>query len=181
MLENLKFISLNVNGLRDPLKRSNLFLWLKSLKVQLIFLQDVRFLPSDAGSWSQQWGRPVLWSSHNAILLTDSSYSLSVISVPNMPARVLFAKIHIPNTISNLSIGSIYISATRLAQSEFLCSLPEDLGFELSIPAEDCNIIANYAFDHLSFMQKLPPSHWNQFAGVVQGWGWSIFILSCLQ
>ena len=171
MLENLNFISLNVNGLRDPLKRSNLFLWLKSLKLQLIFLQDVRFLPSDATLWTQQWGRPVIWSRHNAILLTDLSYSLTLISVSTMPSRVLLVKICIPNIVSSICIGSIYIPATRLARSEFLCSLPEDLGFELSILSGDCNIVPNYTLDHFPYKQRPPPSHWNQFAGVVQGWG----------
>src|ERR1035438_9907293 len=113
MLEKIKFLSLNINGLRDSQKRSNVFLWLKSLNVQLIFLQDIHFLPEDAVLWSQQWGLPALWSSHNAILLTDQSSSLSPLIVPSMPARVLLASISIPNITNSLNVGSIYVPADR--------------------------------------------------------------------
>ena len=45
------------------------------------------------------------------------------------------------------------------------------MGIELSILAGDCNIIANYALDHFPYIQKPPSTHYNQLAGIVQGWG----------
>lgn len=171
MLERIKFLSLNINGLRDPLKRSKIFKWLKSLKIQLIILQDIHFLPGDTTLWSQQWGLPVLWSSHNAILSTDQSFTLSHYIIPNIPPRMLLATISIPSISHPLGVCSIYIPADRLAQAKFLSIIPVNLGIELSILAGDCNIIANYTLDHVPSLERSPSAHWSQFSGIVQGWG----------
>ena len=36
----IKMISLNVSGIRNNVKRSALFEWMKSLKVDLVFMQE---------------------------------------------------------------------------------------------------------------------------------------------
>src|ERR1035438_8447062 len=102
----------------------------------------------------------VLWSSHNAILLTDQSSSISPLIIPHMSARVLLASISIPNITNTLNVGSIYIPADRQVRSDFIRLLPDDLGVELSILVGDCNIVANYALDHSPPLLGSPPTHW---------------------
>ena len=139
--------------------------------MQLIFLQDVHFLPADIVLWTQQWGLSVLWSCHNAILLIDQSSSLSALIIPAMSARVLLASISISTVTNTLNIGSIYIPADRQVRSELIRLLSDDLGIEFSILAGDCNIIANYTLDHSPPLPGSPPTHWPQFSAVIQGWG----------
>jgi hypothetical protein len=69
MKSHLQFLSLNINGLRDDVRRRGIFCWLKQLSYDVILLQDIRYQDGDNFLWSQDWGMAALWSNHNAILL----------------------------------------------------------------------------------------------------------------
>src|SRR3954454_4268478 len=45
--------------------------WLHLSHAHIILLQDTRWTPADDALWSSQWGLPVIWSAHNAILSTS--------------------------------------------------------------------------------------------------------------
>ena len=47
MTENVSFVSLNVQGLGDKLKRKDVFNYLRSKKYNIYFLQDTHFTDKD--------------------------------------------------------------------------------------------------------------------------------------
>ena len=54
--------SLNCNGLRDAMKRKQLFSWLDNKKFNIIFLQETHSGQDDEISWSKEWGGPVFYA-----------------------------------------------------------------------------------------------------------------------
>src|SRR4051812_5239995 len=176
MIRELSILSLNVNGLRGPVRRSQIFSWLKLSHAHIILLQDTRWTPADNNLWSSQWGLPSLWSEHNAILSTNPTLSLSLITPNNIP-RTLFAYISYPHWASPITCGSVYIPASIAERASFLQSLPPSLPTEISLLGGDFNISANPALDHAppltSATSTSPPSHWRDLADTLLQWGLS--------
>ena len=52
----LILVSLNVRGLRDFVKRKDIFLKIKEAKYDIAFLQECHSTPEDEFLWSSQWG-----------------------------------------------------------------------------------------------------------------------------
>ena len=123
MKEQLTILSLNVNGLRDSTKRTNLFSWLKLLPHDLILLQDTHFSPLDESLWTQQWGLPVVWASHNAALSTNRSCSLSLLPSPHHLTRLTFFSASFPFHSDPILFASIYIPAQHTPRTLFLQQL----------------------------------------------------------
>ena len=64
---HLKFLSLNVRGLRDSSKRRELFHWLKHYHdggKSIIFLQESHTIESDQSKWEKEWGSKVIISNY---------------------------------------------------------------------------------------------------------------------
>lgn len=59
---SISFISLNVRGIRDNLKRKALFLFCKGLKAHCTLFQETHSVAADATFWSNQWGGKMLFS-----------------------------------------------------------------------------------------------------------------------
>ena len=63
VMARLKTCSLNVNGIQDESKRSNVFNFLKDQNCDIFFLQEVHVSNShEIDTWSSQWGGPAFWS-----------------------------------------------------------------------------------------------------------------------
>ena len=114
MKAQLKVTTLNVNGLRDPSKRSDIFKWFKLFSDDLIFIQDTRIRPQDISHWNQQWGSQALWTKYTAILTNDKNMTIS--RIPTVPSddRFLLAEIEGP-TLGKIILASIYTLATFTA------------------------------------------------------------------
>ena len=54
--------TININGMRDSKKREPFFLWLKSLPINIIFIQETHCSKSDIEQWSIEWDGHALWS-----------------------------------------------------------------------------------------------------------------------
>src|SRR3954464_13256413 len=169
MFERLTILSLNVNGLRGSERRSNLFTWLKLSHTDIIFLQDTHWTPEDSKLWSEQWGFTALWSSHNAILSTNRSITLTTIDTPTLP-RILIAKVSHPSFTEEYFVGSSYLPADRLERSQFLDTLPLSLPMTLSLLVGDFNILANPALDHVPAQSAASHPHWNYLSSTLQRW-----------
>lgn len=59
---NLKFLSLNVNGLRSPTKRRAVFQSLRASEADIFFLQETHSTASEQKVWSSEWGGRILYS-----------------------------------------------------------------------------------------------------------------------
>ena len=54
--KTIQLTSLNVRGLRDSVKRENIFKWLKSKNPDIVFLQETHcHLKKDVNQWSKEW------------------------------------------------------------------------------------------------------------------------------
>ena len=51
-----KIISLNVRGLRNSIKRSSMFAFLKDQNATIYFLQETYSEQSDESFWKNEWG-----------------------------------------------------------------------------------------------------------------------------
>ena len=165
----ISVLSLNINGLRDQQKRLLVFRWLKTLSFSIIFLQDVHFTELDLNLWNQQWGYPVIWSYYNAILLTKSSMSLSMIPYPHTD-RILCASIVHTQNAPPIRVGSIYLPATPTQRLQLL----QDLQFcpdpNISLLGGDCNLLANPAIDHSPPQTGSSSTQWSLFQAILQQW-----------
>ena len=64
MATSFSIATLNANGLRNDRNRRALFFWLKSLHIEIIFLQETHCHPGDLKKWKKEWGGDdeSLWS-----------------------------------------------------------------------------------------------------------------------
>ena len=62
-MAELSLVSLNCNGLNDPMKRSNIFQLLKLSNVDIVFLQETHCCSMTfAKRWEAEWGGKCFWS-----------------------------------------------------------------------------------------------------------------------
>lgn len=59
---SVQFISLNVRGLKNIVKRKAIFLFCKELKANIILLQETHTNEDDEKFWKQQWGDNIIFS-----------------------------------------------------------------------------------------------------------------------
>src|ERR1035438_6933618 len=107
MKNHIQFLSLNINGLRDDVRRRGVFYWLKQLVYDVILLQDVRCQKGDVELWSQEWDMPALWSECNAILLTNRSMTISKVDFSFPLERCLIGMIKCGGVQGDVVVGSI--------------------------------------------------------------------------
>ena len=74
----IKFLSLNVRGLRNHVKRRALFSYLKNQKADFYCLQETFSLKRDEVSWATEWGGKVFFS-HG----TEHSKGTCILQRPN--------------------------------------------------------------------------------------------------
>lgn len=71
----LRFVSVNVNGLRNRSKRENIFHWLTIKDFDVIFIQETHCKDdSEATLWGNEWGGVTIWSNG-----TSQSRSVAVL------------------------------------------------------------------------------------------------------
>ena len=61
-MQKLKFVSLNVRGLREFKKRKKNFAWAKNKKPNVIFLQETHSAPENEKFWSTQISGDCIYS-----------------------------------------------------------------------------------------------------------------------
>ena len=74
----IKILSLNVKGLRNPVKRRALFLYLKNQRADLYCLQETHSKKEDEIPWPSEWGGKILFS-HD----TEHSKGTCIMQRPN--------------------------------------------------------------------------------------------------
>ena len=61
-MATLSALTINTNGLRDTSKRLQFWTWIKSLKVNICFLQETHIITEDIEDWQKEWDGHSLWS-----------------------------------------------------------------------------------------------------------------------
>ena len=126
----LSFASVNINGLRNEVKRNVFFDYLQRRKYSLIFVQETHSVAGDELVWSKQWKGKKIFSHGNsqsrgvAILINEKS-GLDVINInKDSEGRWINGEIKWKNT--NLNIASVYAPNEAYARAHFFNDL-EDL------------------------------------------------------
>lgn len=80
----LRFLTLNVRGVRDPTKRRTVFNYLRDNKIDIAFLQETHSESSNYRFWRAEWGAE-LFLSHG----TNASCGVAVAFRRNLPISVV--------------------------------------------------------------------------------------------
>ena len=59
----VNMMSLNVRGLQNAIKRRSIFSWIRSLKMDIVMLQESHSSSKDELIWANEWGNKALFSS----------------------------------------------------------------------------------------------------------------------
>ena len=114
-MDKLRILTYNVNGLRDNSKRREVFTYLRTKKIDLIFMQEVHSDSSCEKWWSTQWSRKIFFSHgetnargvailiskkcnieiHN--LITDVAGRYIILYATYNSAKFLLANVYAPN------------------------------------------------------------------------------------
>lgn len=153
MINTVKIVSLNVNGLRtDNVRRRKIFNYLHHLKAHVVLLQEVHSDTEVEKFWRSEWGGEIyfLHGSSNArgaaILLkrnfpfktlqsiNDGDGRVVAISIDMLDRQYTIANIYAPNTDDK----QFFINAFAML---------EQLGNDLAIVAGDFNTVLNVKLD----------------------------------
>ena len=58
-----RILSCNVNGIRDNIKRKNIFQYLQKTNSNIIFLQETHSSPISNNIWKKEWDGETVWNS----------------------------------------------------------------------------------------------------------------------
>ena len=123
----IKFLSLNVRGLRDHVKRRALFSYLKNQKADFYCLQETFSLKGDEVSWATEWGGKVFFShgtEHSkgtCILQRPNSLFSSSVQLIDPDGRLVIVKIREGD--EDLFLASVYAPCDPQNQCCFIQNL----------------------------------------------------------
>ena len=92
----VKFLTLNVRGLRNQEKRRSIFSYLKKQKANIYLLQETFSNLKDERIWSEEWGAQIFYS-HGS----DHSKGVCVLIKPNSPIHVEIVELVTPTSSYN--------------------------------------------------------------------------------
>ena len=131
MTSRVKIISLNVRGLRNPVKRRSIFSYLKNQKATLYCLQETFSKEDDEKIWSAEWGGQIIFShgsehSRGVCMLpnVNSGFSLSTVHA-DRDGRCIISKIKIGD--EQLFVINIYAPNKGAEQEIFIRNLGANL------------------------------------------------------
>ena len=113
----IKFLSLNVRGLRNHVKRRALFSYLKNQKADFYCLQETFSLKGDEVSWATEWGGKLFFShgtEHSKgtyILQRPNSLISSSVQLIDPDGRLVI--------VTNPFSGSIYLTKPIFSSRRF--------------------------------------------------------------
>ena len=160
MNSNLTFVSLNVRGLRDKVKRRNVLEWCKSKGSNIIFLQETYSTRDVEENWKLDWRGPMIFShgtnhSKGVLVLVTQSFGFKIEqTIIDGEGRYIFLKGEVQGV--KVLLGNVYFPTKdkEKMQVEFLVKLDKVM-FELEVRdyiillGGDFNTIMNFELDYL--------------------------------
>ena len=128
----LKFLSLNVRGLRNEEKRRSIFSYLKNQKANVYLLQETFSNSKDEKIWAAEWGGQIFYS-HGS----NHSKGVCVLIKPNSPLHVEIVELDVngrfiilclktPGEI-NLNVVNVYAPTDPREQIDFINSFSKKI------------------------------------------------------
>lgn len=151
-----KALSLNVRGLNNQKKRRTIFRWVKSMKIDICFLQETYGTDEVKHIWSNEWGGKIFFSNGTnhargvAILIKPGSDIDATEIYKDNIGRILLLKAIIQGTAFNLL--NIYAPNAEDAQIGFYRSLKQLLSAKINYDEKllmvgDLNVIFEMNLD----------------------------------
>ena len=131
-MSTVKFLTLNVRGLRNQEKRRSIFSYLKRQKANIYLLQETFSNAKDERIWSAEWGGQIFYS-HGS----EHSKGVCVLIKPNSPIQVeiveldtngrfVILRLKTPGE-TNFNIVNIYAPTDYREQIDFIESLTKKI------------------------------------------------------
>ena len=175
---NCNFLSLNVKGIRDKLKRESIFTWLKDKKTDIIFLQETYSTKEIEDEWRLSWDGDVCFShgtnhSRGVMVLIDSKLDVQILNtIIDNEGRYIIIECNIQGL--NFTIANVYfpVRGKIAEQIKFLQDFDKVLK-ELNVKDKsfiiggDFNMIRNSDLDYIGRNKRQVQSsfgtHFEQF------------------
>lgn len=153
------FISLNVKGIRDKEKRTNIFRWCKDKYPDVFFLQESFSTPDVEDKWKEMWDGTCYFShgtahSKGVVVLINRNLDLTVLTaVYDQYGRYVMLKCVLQGI--EIVIINVYfpVRGNDIERIDFLVNFEKDLNAIKSkgnfvIIGGDFNLIRNYELDY---------------------------------
>ena len=128
----LKFLSLNVRGLRNREKRRSIFSYLKDQKANVYLLQETFSNPKDEKIWSAEWGGQIIYSRGS-----DHSKGVCILIKPNFPIHVEIVEVETTGRFIilrlktqgeiTLNVVNVYSPTDQCEQIDFIDSFSKKI------------------------------------------------------
>ena len=144
MTSNITFVSVNVRGLRDRVKRNHIFQWCKSKESNIVLLQETYSTPDVEESWRKDWDGSMIFNhgtnhSRGVLLLFAHDIDLKVFEiVKDAEGRYICIKCEMSG--QKLIIGNFYFPTRdkENLQIDLLTQLDVDV---YRLMDQDCSLI----------------------------------------
>ena len=161
-MANTKIYSLNVRGIRDTVKRRQLFQKFHNSNYDIFMIQEAHCTPEVTSQWSSEWGGEIFFShgtsnSKGVCILLKNSVSRTIHKCEQVEGRALFLDITINNT--KFTLSNIY--APNQDDVDFfinICNILETIGNDLMVVGGDYNCVLDINIDKKG---GLPQTHTN--------------------
>ena len=136
-IQKCSFLTLNVRGLKNRIKRKSIFSYLKDQNCNFYLLQETFSEPKDEAIWKNEWGGDVFFShgtnhSKGVCILVNPSLATKVENTyKDIDGRIIAIDV-ICNDVS-FSICNVYAPTSHQLQGKFLQILNEFLTSNLNI------------------------------------------------
>ena len=123
---NLKFISLNCNGLRSKHKRRAIFSFLKKERINIACLQETFITPADFDMWKREWGGEMFFtpgSHHSQVLIILLSRNLDVTSIITQRIGERILSLSLSYNEQDIAVLNVYGPNNDKDKQEFLTEL----------------------------------------------------------
>ena len=163
-MTEFSLVSLNVGRMKEYRKRDDTFRYLRSLKAQIICIQEHNCPEEEQSNWEKEWGGKIYWSAHNATLLSKNLSTYNVQTAAR--GQILQTDITIGNT--QLTITNIYGPSYTTEKRLFYRDFPDLQAQPFHVVVGDLNIFPDGMLDHTP-PSRSSPQLWNMLTASLPG------------
>ena len=163
-MKEFMIVSLNVGRMKEYHKRDDTFRFLRSLKAQIICIQEHNCPEEEQTKWEKEWEGKIYWSTYTATLLSSNLCAINIQS--SARGRILQTDITIDNT--TVTITNIYSPSYTTEKRQFYRDFPDLQVQPFHIVVGDLNIYPDGSLDHTP-PGKFSPHLWNMLTASQPG------------
>ena len=167
-------ISCNVRGMRDKIKRQQLFTHFRELKADVIFVQETHCTKKDQKIWRNEWGNQIIYSNGESnargVAILFSKY-LNY-NVTRVSKDLIGRELYVDVKVSDQSVSLVNIYAPNEDNVHFFQSIIQNIlsleNYQFVLGG-DFNKCLNLEMDRNSMSNKYVPSNSATFINEILG------------